>query len=129
MWKGAFVCLLQGQGKPSNEVALQVYERLAETRGVVTRFRGKEMGYCGCLCGTIGTEHDVSRFLLELKVVRRNNQDGPYTRENPNDRADLESNVEDEVRTNLHTEHVTKSNIAARVPSRNYPDALASVRR
>lgn len=69
MWKGAFVCLLQGQGKPSNEVALQVYERLAETRGVVTRFRGKETGYCGCLCGTIGTEHDVSRFLLELKGV------------------------------------------------------------
>ena len=30
-------------GEPSNEVALQVYERLAETRGVVVRFRGKEL--------------------------------------------------------------------------------------
>jgi histidinol-phosphate aminotransferase len=56
-------------GKPSNEVALQVYERLAENRGVVTRFRGKEMGCFGCLRVTIGTEEEVTRFLAELKSV------------------------------------------------------------
>ncbi|QIW97646.1 hypothetical protein AMS68_003164 [Peltaster fructicola] len=56
-------------GQPSNEVALQVYERLAETRGVVVRFRGKELGCLGCLRVTIGTEDEVTRFLAELKSV------------------------------------------------------------
>nr|POE80137.1 histidinol-phosphate aminotransferase [Quercus suber] len=57
------------QGKPSNEVALQVYERLAETRGVVVRFRGKEVGCLGCLRVTVGTSEEVTRFLFELKSV------------------------------------------------------------
>ena len=56
-------------GEPSNEVALQVYERLAETRGVVVRFRGKELGCFGCLRVTVGTEHEVTRFLEELERV------------------------------------------------------------
>lgn len=56
-------------GKPSNEVALQVYECLAETRGVVVRFRGKELGCLGCLRVTVGTEEEVTRFLQELKSV------------------------------------------------------------
>ncbi|KAK5729717.1 histidinol-phosphate transaminase [Elasticomyces elasticus] len=43
----------KAEGKASNEVALQVYELLAETRGVVVRFREKE----------------VSRFLEELRNV------------------------------------------------------------
>ena len=53
-------------GKASNEVALQVYERLAETRGVVVRYRGKELGCLGCLRVTVGTEDEVTRFLTEL---------------------------------------------------------------
>jgi histidinol-phosphate aminotransferase len=57
------------QNKPSNEVALQVYERLAETRGVVVRFRGKEPGCFGCLRVTIGTEQEVTRFLTEIRSV------------------------------------------------------------
>lgn len=56
-------------GKPSNEVALQVYERLAETRGVVVRFRGKELGCLGCLRVTVGTEVEVTRFLGEIRSV------------------------------------------------------------
>ncbi|KAK0929133.1 histidinol-phosphate transaminase [Friedmanniomyces endolithicus] len=56
-------------GKPSNEAALQVYERLAETRGVVVRFRGKELGCFGCLRVTVGTEKEVTRFLKELEGV------------------------------------------------------------
>jgi len=59
----------QPNGKPSNEVALQVYERLAETRGVVVRFRGKELGCLGCLRVTVGTEKEVTRFLQELEGV------------------------------------------------------------
>ncbi|KAI6802493.1 histidinol-phosphate aminotransferase [Hortaea werneckii] len=61
--------MCDAQGAPSNEVALQVYERLAETRGVVVRFRGKETGCFGCLRITVGTEQEVSRFLKELREV------------------------------------------------------------
>ncbi|KAI7258134.1 histidinol-phosphate aminotransferase, partial [Hortaea werneckii] len=61
--------MCDSQGQPSNEVALQVYERLAETRGVVVRFRGKETGCFGCLRITVGTEQEVSRFLVELRDV------------------------------------------------------------
>ena len=56
-------------GKASNEVALQVYERLAETRGVVVRFRGKEVGCLGCLRVTVGTADEVTRLLDELRGV------------------------------------------------------------
>lgn len=56
-------------GKPSNEVALRVYEGLAEDRGVVVRFRGKEYGCQGCLRITVGTEREVDRFLGEIKTV------------------------------------------------------------
>jgi histidinol-phosphate aminotransferase len=56
-------------GAPSNEVALAVYEGLAEERGVVVRFRGKEHGCLGCLRITVGTEEEVDRFLLEIRAV------------------------------------------------------------
>jgi histidinol-phosphate aminotransferase len=56
-------------GKPSNEVALAVYEGLAEERGVVVRFRGKEHGCLGCLRITVGTEKEVTRFLQEIRMV------------------------------------------------------------
>jgi histidinol-phosphate aminotransferase len=56
-------------GKPSNEVALKVYESLAENKGVVVRFRGKELGCLGCLRITVGTEDEVDRFLREIEVV------------------------------------------------------------
>lgn len=56
-------------GKPSNETALAVYEGLAEEKGVVVRFRGKEHGCLGCLRITVGTEKEVDRFLQELQAV------------------------------------------------------------
>ena len=56
-------------GNPSNEVAIKVYERLAEKRGVVVRFRGKEQWCEGCLRITVGTEEEVSRFLQEIRSV------------------------------------------------------------
>jgi histidinol-phosphate aminotransferase len=61
--------ILNTQGKPDNVTALQVYERLAENRGVVVRFRGKEHGCLGCLRITVGTEAEVTRFLGEIKEV------------------------------------------------------------
>ncbi|KNG88298.1 histidinol-phosphate aminotransferase [Aspergillus nomiae NRRL 13137] len=56
-------------GKPSNKIALAAYEAMAEKRGVVVRFRGKELGCEGCLRVTVGTEEEVTRFLQQLRVV------------------------------------------------------------
>jgi histidinol-phosphate aminotransferase len=61
--------MLGPDGQPDNVTALAVYEKLAETRGVVVRFRGKEHGCLGCLRITIGTEDEVTRFLESLKNV------------------------------------------------------------
>lgn len=59
--------MLDKEGKPDNVTALAVYERLAEEKGVVVRFRGKEHGCEGCLRITVGTEEEVGRFLEALK--------------------------------------------------------------
>lgn len=56
-------------GKPDNRTALEVYETMAGKRGVVVRFRGKELGCTGCLRITIGTEKEVDRFLEEIQSV------------------------------------------------------------
>lgn len=56
-------------GKPSNKTALAVYVGLAEEKGVVVRFRGKEHGCLGCLRITVGTEKEVDRFLQEIRSV------------------------------------------------------------
>lgn len=61
--------MLDAQGKPDNVTALKVYEGLAEQRGVVVRFRGKEHGCLGCLRITVGTEDEVTRFLKEIESV------------------------------------------------------------
>ncbi|PKY04485.1 histidinol-phosphate aminotransferase [Aspergillus campestris IBT 28561] len=56
-------------GKPSNVIAQGAYDTMAEKRGVVVRFRGKEHGCEGCIRVTVGTEKEVSKFLEELRVV------------------------------------------------------------
>ncbi|OOQ90379.1 Histidinol-phosphate aminotransferase [Penicillium brasilianum] len=61
--------MLDAEGRPSNVTALAAYEAMAEQRGVVVRFRGKEYGCEGCLRITIGTEAEVTKFLQELRVV------------------------------------------------------------
>jgi histidinol-phosphate aminotransferase len=55
--------ILNRSGQPDNVTALAVYERLAEEKGVVVRFRGKEHDCLGCLRITVGTEDEVTRFL------------------------------------------------------------------
>ncbi|KAK4174944.1 putative histidinol-phosphate aminotransferase [Triangularia setosa] len=59
--------MLNKDGQPDNAVALAVYEGLAETKGVVVRFRGKEHGCLGCLRITVGTEEETTRFLEAIK--------------------------------------------------------------
>lgn len=55
--------------KPDNERAHVVYRTLAETMGVVMRFRGKEPGCEGCLRITIGTEQEMEKMLEKFKEV------------------------------------------------------------
>ncbi|CAI4214824.1 unnamed protein product [Parascedosporium putredinis] len=61
--------MLDAAGKPNNDVARAVYEKLAETKGVVVRFRGTEHGCLGCLRVTVGTEHEVTRLLSALQTA------------------------------------------------------------
>ncbi|KAL2060964.1 hypothetical protein VTL71DRAFT_9016 [Oculimacula yallundae] len=63
--------ILDAQGNPDNATALRVYEMLAENRGVVCRFRGKEHGCLGCVRITVGTEKEITRFLKEIREVLR----------------------------------------------------------
>ena len=59
----------QEGGKPDSPTALAVYETMASSRGVVVRYRGKELGCEGCLRVTVGTEEEVDRFLAEIASV------------------------------------------------------------
>ena len=56
-------------GKPSNEAALAVYERLAEMKGIVVRFRGKGVGRRGCLRITVGNADEVDKLLRDIRSV------------------------------------------------------------
>lgn len=64
--------ILNSRGEPDNTTALAVYETLAEHKGVVVRFRGKEHGCLGCLRITVGTEPEVTRFLSALQKTLAN---------------------------------------------------------
>ncbi|KAF3766831.1 histidinol-phosphate aminotransferase [Cryphonectria parasitica EP155] len=61
--------MLNAQGVPDNKTALAVYEGLAETKGVVVRFRGKEHGCEGCLRITVGTEAECTRLLGAIRKM------------------------------------------------------------
>ncbi|KAJ5819527.1 hypothetical protein N7474_005118 [Penicillium riverlandense] len=63
------VQILDKDGSPSNVTAAATYEAMAEKRGVVVRFRGKELGCEGSLRITVGTEEEVTTFLRELRSV------------------------------------------------------------
>ncbi|KAL0077311.1 histidinol-phosphate aminotransferase [Phycomyces blakesleeanus] len=56
--------VLDKNNKPCNVRAEKVYSLLAESLGVVVRFRGKEHGCFGCLRITVGTDQD-NKILLE----------------------------------------------------------------
>ena len=67
---------------------MAVYERLADTKGVVVRFRGKEVGCLGCLRISVGTAEEVDKLLERMQSVLR----------------DILSNRSQA--PNIHTEHV-----------------------
>ena len=88
--------LLGTDGKPDNVTAVKVYEKLAESRGVVLRFRGKEHGCLGCIRITVGTEEEVTRFLQEIDAVLqevRSNKTSPKSAEEEEKKEELANAV------------------------------------
>lgn len=61
--------ILDKDGNPSNEVALQVYNKLAVDNNVVVRFRGKEMNCTGALRISVGTEAENMTLVQKFKQV------------------------------------------------------------
>jgi histidinol-phosphate aminotransferase len=64
-----FPVLKRGTGKPDNVRAEKVYQKMAETEGVVVRFRGRETGCEGCLRITIGTDEENRICVAKLRKV------------------------------------------------------------
>ncbi|KAI0634783.1 histidinol-phosphate aminotransferase [Trametes polyzona] len=55
-----------GSGQPDNTRAQRIYKTLAESEGVVVRFRGNEPGCTACLRITIGSEDENKVVLQKL---------------------------------------------------------------
>lgn len=53
--------------KPDNQRAHNVYKRMAESEGVVVRYRGSEIGCEGCLRITVGTEEENKAVVEKLR--------------------------------------------------------------
>lgn len=65
------VTLLDKNGTPSNEVAHEIYQKLAVENTVVVRFRGKELNCTGALRVSIGTREENDELLAKFaKVVK-----------------------------------------------------------
>lgn len=64
-----FLDIPNSKGRPCNKTALALYKSLAESMGVIVRFRGKEAGCEGCLRITVGTAEEVDRFLEATRSV------------------------------------------------------------
>ncbi|WWC69440.1 uncharacterized protein I206_103379 [Kwoniella pini CBS 10737] len=61
--------ILDEDGKPSNKKAVEVYKTMAESRGVVVRFRGSERGCEGCLRITVGTEEECQEAVKQIAAL------------------------------------------------------------
>lgn len=82
----------QSGGRADNATALAVYETMAEQKGVVVRFRGKEFGCAGCLRITVGTEREVDRFLEEIAMVLKGVHQHARAHGQAEDRAEKKAN-------------------------------------
>ncbi|KAH9255040.1 hypothetical protein BASA81_006985 [Batrachochytrium salamandrivorans] len=63
------VPILNSSHVPDNDVAYMVYKTLAETEGVVVRFRGNELGCVGCIRITIGTPEQNDVLVLSTALA------------------------------------------------------------
>ncbi|KAI9006915.1 pyridoxal phosphate-dependent transferase [Hyaloraphidium curvatum] len=69
-WDSNFILVevLDTKGAPSSDEAFRVYKTMAETMGVVVRFRGTELGCDGCLRITVGNKDENPVLLQKLKA-------------------------------------------------------------
>ena len=58
-----------GSGKPDSARAQAIYKTLAESEGVVVRYRGSEPGCAGCLRITVGSEAENAELLAKLRAL------------------------------------------------------------
>ncbi|GAA5804866.1 histidinol-phosphate aminotransferase [Helicostylum pulchrum] len=66
--------ILDKNNKPCNDRAVKVYTMMAESLGVVVRFRGMEYGCNGCLRITVGTEEEnITMINMLEKALNANN--------------------------------------------------------
>lgn len=63
------VPVLDKNGEKDTERAHGVYKTMAEAKGVVVRFRGKELGCEACLRITVGSEEENEKVIEKLKEV------------------------------------------------------------
>jgi histidinol-phosphate aminotransferase len=63
------VQIQNAQGQPDNTRAERLYKTLAESNGVVVRFRGKEMGCKGCIRITVGTKEEIQVAIRKISEV------------------------------------------------------------
>ena len=63
------VPVLDKNGKKDTDRAQAAYKTLAEEKGVVVRFRGKELGCEACLRITVGTEEENEKVVEKLKEI------------------------------------------------------------
>jgi histidinol-phosphate aminotransferase len=56
-------------GQPDNDRAQKLYTTMAESEGVVVRFRGKELGCEGCLRITVGSREECEVVIKKLGEV------------------------------------------------------------
>ncbi|KND01093.1 histidinol-phosphate transaminase, partial [Spizellomyces punctatus DAOM BR117] len=63
------VPILGSNDKPDNQRAFSIYKALAESEGVVVRYRGTELGCEGCVRITIGTEKENDVLLNRLRKL------------------------------------------------------------
>jgi len=61
------VQIVNGDGEPDNTIAEGLYTKMAETMGVVVRFRGRERGCKGALRITVGTKEEMQTLLVRLQ--------------------------------------------------------------
>ncbi|KAJ3411835.1 histidinol-phosphate transaminase [Chytridiales sp. JEL 0842] len=57
---------VDANGQPDNDLAFKLYKNLAESEGVVVRFRGTEIGCEGCLRITVGTVEENKELLKRI---------------------------------------------------------------
>lgn len=64
------VQIVNDKGVACNEKSFAIYKQLAESKGIVVRFRGNEKWCNGCLRITVGSEQEINCLMSEIKSLK-----------------------------------------------------------